>query len=92
MQKSRMMKFIEDNYFHNNIKHMQDVQLTVDKSNITVNIITDGLFDYNSLKDYSKMITKPIEMSKYLNRNCIFEIDGKKLDLYSIVTKNSKQL
>ena len=87
-----MMRFIEDNYFHNNIKHMQDVQLTVDENNITVNIITDGLFDYNSLKDYSKMITKPIEMSKYLNRNCIFQIDGKELDLYSIVTKNSKQL
>ena len=38
------------------------------------------------------MITKPIEMSKYLNRNCIFQIDNKEIDLYSIVTKNSKQL
>lgn len=92
MQKSRMMRFIEDNYFHNNIKHMQDVQLTVDENNITVNIITDGLFDYNSLKDYSKMITKPIEMSKFLNKNCLFQIDGKEIDLYNIVTKNSKQL
>lgn len=92
MQKSRMMRFKEDNYFHNNIKHMQDVQLTVDENNITINIITDGLFDYNSLKDYSKMITKPIEMSKYLNRNCIFQIDNKEIDLYSIVTEKNKQL
>ena len=92
MQKSRMMRFIEDNYFHNNIKHMQDVQLTVDEEKIIVDIITDGMFDYNSLKDYSKMITKPIEMSKYLNRNCLFQIDGKEIDLYNIVTKNSKQL
>ena len=92
MQKSRMMRFIEDNYFHDNIKHMLDVKLTVDENSITVNIITDGMFDYNSLKHYSKMITKPIEMSKYLNRNCIFQIDNKEIDLYSIVTKNSKQL
>lgn len=92
MQKSRMMRFIEGNYFHDNIKHMLDVQLIVDENNIIVNIITDGMFDYNSLKEYSKMITKPIEMSKYLNRNCIFQIDNKEIDLYSIVTKNSKQL
>lgn len=92
MQKSRMMRFKEGNYFHDNIKHMLDVQLTVDTNSIKVNIITDGSFDYNSLKDYSKMITKPTEMSKYLNRNCIFQIDGKEIDLYSIVTENSKQL
>ena len=92
MQKSRMMRFIEGNYFHDNIKHMLDVKLTVDENNIIVNIITDGMFDYNSLKDYSKMITKPIEMSKYLNRKCIFQIDNKEIDLYSIVTKKSKQL
>ena len=92
MQKSRMMRFKEGNYFHDNIKHMLDVQLTVDTNSIKVNIITDGSFDYNSLKDYSKMITKPTEMSKYLNRNCVFKIDGKEIDLYSIVTENSKQL
>lgn len=92
MQKSRMMRFKENNYFHDNIKHMLDVELNVDNENITVNIITDGMFDYNSLKDYSKMIIKPTEMSKYLNRNCIFQIDNKEIDLYSIVTKNSKQL
>lgn len=92
MQKSRMMRFIEGNYFHDNIKHMLDVKLTVDENNIIVNIITDRSFDYNSLKDYSKMITKPIEMSKYLNRNCIFQINNKEIDLYSIVTKKSKQL
>lgn len=92
MQKSRMMRFKENNYFHDNIKHMLDVQLTVDENNIIVNIITDGAFDYNSLKDYSKMITKPIEMSKHLNKNCIFQIDNKEIDLYSIVTEKNKQL
>ena len=92
MQKSRMMRFIEGNYFHDNIKHMLDIKLTVDENNIIVNIITDGMFDYNSLKDYSKMITKPIEMSKCLNRNCIFQIDNKEIDLYSIVTEKNKQL
>ena len=71
---------------------MLDVKLTVDENNIIVNIITDGMFDYNSLKDYSKMITKPIEMSKYLNRNCIFQIDNKEIDLYSIVIEKNKQL
>lgn len=92
MQKSRMMRFKENNYFHDNIKHMLDVQLTVDENNIIVNIITDNQFDYNSLKDYSKMITKPIEMSKYLKRNCIFQIDNKEIDLYKIVTEKDKQL
>lgn len=92
MQKSRMMRFKENNYFHDNIKHMLDIELNVDNENITVNIITDGMFDYNSLKDYSKMIIKPTEMSKYLNRNCIFQIDNKEIDLYSIVTEKNKQL
>ena len=92
MQKSRMMRFKENNYFHDNIKHMLDVKLTVDNENIIVNIITDNQFDYNSLKDYSKMITKPIEMSKYLERNCIFQIDNKEIDLYKIVTEKDKQI
>lgn len=92
MQKSRMMRYIEGNYFHDNIKHMTDVKLNVDNQNIYVNIITDGMFDYNSLLDYSKMITKPTEMAKYLNRNCVFQIDGSKIDLYDIVTKKDKQL
>lgn len=92
MCRARMMRFIEGNYFHDNIKHMLDVQLIVNQENIIVNIITDKLFDYNSLKEYQKMITKPVEMSKYLNRSCIFQIDGKEIDLYSIVTEKSKHL
>jgi hypothetical protein len=92
MQKSRMMRFKENNYFHDNIKHMLDIKLTVDNENIIVNIITDNQFDCNSLKDYSKMITKPTEMSKYLERNCIFQIDDKEIDLYKIVTEKDKQL
>lgn len=92
MQKSRMMKFKENNYFHNNIKHMDNIQLSADNKNIIVNIITDGSFDYNSLKDYSKMIIKPTEMSKYLNRKCIFQIDNTEIDLYKIVTEKDKQL
>jgi metal-dependent HD superfamily phosphatase/phosphodiesterase len=87
MQKSRMMRFIDGNYFHDNIKHMLDVEVSVDDESIVVNIVTDGLFDYNSLKDYSKMITKPKEMSFYLGRECVFSIDGVVVDLYSIVNE-----
>lgn len=92
MCKSRMMRFIEGNYFHDNIKHMIDVELMVNQENIIVNIITDGLFDYNSLKDYQKMITKPIEMAKYLNRNCIFQIDSKEIDLYNMINNCNKHI
>lgn len=92
MHKNRMLRFKEGNYFHDNIKHMLDVKLSVDKNNIIVNIATDGMFDYNSLKEYSKMITKPEEMAKYLNRKCIFQIDGKEIDLYSIVTEKDRLL
>ena len=82
MQKNRMLRFIDDNYFHNNVKHILDINLSVNKENIIVDFITDGMFDYNSLSNYSKMITKPIEMAKYLNLLCIFQIDGKEIDLY----------
>lgn len=85
MQKERMLRFKEDNYFHDNIKHILNVELAIDEKNITVNIVTDGFFDYNSLNDYSKMITKPKEMAKYLQRNCIFTIDNKVVDLYDMV-------
>lgn len=86
MQKARMMRFLDGNYFHENIKHMLDIEISVNEENIIVNIVTDGLFDYLSLSDYSKMITKPMEMAKYLGRNCLFSIDGKLIDLYEVVT------
>ena len=87
MQKARMLRFKENNYIHDNIKHMLNVELDVNKEAIIVNIITDGLFDYYCLKDYTKMILKPMEMSKYLNRKCLFAIDGKIIDLYNIVVE-----
>lgn len=92
MGRERMMRFIDGIPYHDNVKHILKVDLNVDNDNITVNIITDGSFDYSCLKDHSKVVIKPTEMSKYLNRNCIFQIDGKEIDLYSIVTENSKQL
>lgn len=88
MFKDRMLRFKKNNYFHDNIRHMLNIDISVDSSNINVNIVTDGNFDYNSLKDYSKMITKPVEMSKYLNRICNFMIDGKIIDLLAVVTDN----
>lgn len=92
MQMARMLRFKKDNYFHDNIKHMLNVELATDEENIIVNIVTDGLFDYNSLKDYPKMITKPVEMTKYLQRNCIFAIDGQAIDLYSIIIDDKNVL
>lgn len=91
MFKDRMLRFKENNYFHENIKHMLNIELSVDDKNITVNIITDGNFDYTSLKDYPKMITKPTEMAKYLNRNCIFQVDNQIIDLYNIVTTKKQK-
>ena len=91
MQKKRMLRFIDDNYFHENIKHILDIHLSVNQENIVVDIITDGMFDYNSLTSYTKMITKPVEMSNYLNRECVFQIDGKKMDLYSFVAQSNIQ-
>lgn len=85
MNKNRMLRFIDGNYFHDNVKHILDVQLKINNENIIINIITDGMFDYKSLKSYSKMIDKPVEMAKYLNRNCIFQIDNKEIDLYNII-------
>ena len=91
MQKGRMLRFKEGNYFHDNIKHMLDIKLEVDNEKIKVDIVTDGMFDYNSLKDYSKMITVPTEMATYLGRKCVFAIDGKPIDLYSIVTEQRQR-
>ena len=85
MCKDRMMRFIDGDYFHDNIKHMLEVSVSVDNENIVVNIITDGKFDYKSLKDYSKMIIKPTLMAKHLNRNCIFLVDGCVTPLYDFV-------
>lgn len=89
MQAKRMLRFIEDNKSHDNIKHMMDVELSVDDS-ITVNIVTDGIFDYNFFKVYNKMIIKPVEMSMHLGKECIFKVDGEIVDLYSIATSIDK--
>ncbi len=83
MQAKRMLRFKDDNKSHDNIKHMMDIELSVD-DNIVVNIVTDGIFDYNFFKDYNKMIIKPVEMSKHLGKECVFKVDGEIVDLYSI--------
>ena len=88
MNRNRMMRFINGNYFHENVKHILDIALDVNQQNIIVNILTDGKFDYNSLIDYPKMIIKPTEMAEYLNRKCLFMIDGKELDLYNYIYQN----
>lgn len=89
VRKSRMMRFIEGIPYHDNVKHVIETKLSVDSQNIIINIITDGLFDYNCLREHSKVVNKPVEMAKYLKRNCLFEIDGQIIDLYSII--NTKE-
>lgn len=93
MFKDRMLRFKENNYFHDNIKHMLNVEVSVSNDIINVNIVTDREFDFTSLKDYSKMITTPTKMAEYFNKKCTFSIDGKVIDLLSIVTEgNDKKL
>jgi len=89
MFKDRMLRFKENNYFHENIKHMLNIEVSVFDNIINVNIATDGNFDYNSLKDYSKMITVPTKMAKYFNRKCTFSIDGEVIDLLGIVLEEN---
>ena len=91
ISKDRMMRFITGIPYHDNVKHILKVDLSVDNDNIYVNLITDGLFDYSGLKEQSKVIIKPTEMSKYLNRKCIFMIDSKEIDLYSFVTQSNME-
>ena len=87
MGKERMMRFIDGIPYHDNVKHILNIDLNVYDNNIIVNIITDGKFDYSCLKDHSKVIIKPTEMAKYLNRTCIFKIDNKEIDLYNIINQ-----
>lgn len=92
MFKDRMLRFKENNYFHENIKHMLNIEVSVFDNIINVNIATDGNFDYNSLKDYSKMITTPTKMAQYFNRKCTFSIDGKVIDLLDIVLEENNKI
>lgn len=88
MRKSRMMRFIDGICYHDNVKHVIETKLYVDSENIVIDIITDGMFDYNCLREQSKVINKPVEMAKYLKRNCLFKIDGQIIDLYSIINSS----
>jgi len=85
MDKDRMLRY-EDNYFQDNVKHILKVDVMANFNDIIINIVTDGDFDYNSFKDYPRMIIKPVEMSKYINKNCVFVIDNKIVDILSIVS------
>ena len=78
-----------DSIWENLIDWCCNEELSVDDS-ITVNIVTDGIFDYNFFKDYNKMIIKPVEMSMHLGKECIFKVDGEIVDLYSIATSIDK--
>lgn len=91
MFKDRMLRFKENNYFHDNIKHMLNIEVKVTEDSINVNIVTDGNFDYNSLKDYQKMVIVPTKMAQYFNKKCTFSIDGQFIDLLSVVTSEQSK-
>ena len=91
MSNKRMLRYIDGNNFHNNIKHIIDNEIRVENKKIIVNIITDGYFNYESLTNYKKMIIKPKEMAELLGCKIVFEIDSKVIDLYKYIKDNEKE-
>lgn len=67
------------------IQKIQDVDINITDKDIIVQYTTNDNFDINILKDWSKAITIPYKVSKYLKKNYEFIVNNKQLDISKFI-------
>ena len=73
------------NYFNENNALVEKVELDIDNENIYLDFIVDKGYDPFSLKYWPKTILIPQKVAKYLNKNCIFYINHKKVNFNKFI-------
>ena len=63
------------------IQKIQKVDISITDKELTVQYITNANFDISILKNWSKAITVPYKVSKYLKRNFRFIVNNRQIDI-----------
>lgn len=67
------------------IQKIIKVEIEISDKELIVKYITVDQFDLNVLNDWSKAITIPYKVARYLNKNYIFFINGNQIDISSFI-------
>lgn len=67
------------------IQKIKKVDINITNNELIVHYITDDNFDINILKDWSKAITIPYKVSKYLKRKYIFIVNNMQIDISKFI-------
>lgn len=67
------------------IQKIKKVEVNITPEALVVAYTTNNDFDVNILNDWSKAVTIPYKISKYLNRNYIFIINDMKVDISNFI-------
>lgn len=67
-----------------NILKVEEVKAIINNVN---NVIIVNNCGCHGMGHIQRVIIKPTEMAKYLNRTCIFKIGNKEIDLYNIINQ-----
>lgn len=71
--------------FHRGLKQIQQVSVHIDSNSVYVRFQTNDSFSLESLKGWNKAIKIPIKVANYLNRDCIFQVNGETKDLAKLI-------
>lgn len=82
ISKNRVLELGKQDRWHNNLLNIEETILKVENKNIIINYIVNDKFSREILsEEWKKGITIPIKGSNYFGCNCIFQFNGKIVDL-----------
>lgn len=67
------------------IQKIQNVDINITDKDLIVQYTTNDNLDINILKDWSKAITIPYKVSKYLKKSYEFIVNNKQLDISKFI-------
>lgn len=67
------------------IQKIQDADINITDKDLIVQYTTNDNLDINILKDWSKAITIPYKVSKYLKKSYEFIVNNKQLDISKFI-------
>ena len=86
LEKDRVMPEKEhENYFSENSMFIQNVNISIDEENISIDFLVDKGYDPFSLKLWPKTIQIPQKVATFLNKKCIFKINNKIVDFNKFI-------
>ncbi len=72
---------------NNEIEKVRDVDISINEKELIVNYVTEENFNVNILNSWPKAVTIPYDISQYLNKEFVFLVNGKNVDISNFLRK-----